>query len=122
MSTRKAGQGENPGAGGRMSVEDFRINAFVRELLGRFWVDFQGLRYGTVGRIVYLHGRFEKVRPPETGGDEPIRSKQPAWISENLTLLEAVEREIRREPLVQDVIFRLENFRKVDGKWVSSGA
>jgi hypothetical protein len=105
-----------------MSVEDFRINAFVRELLGRFWVDFQGLRYGTVGGTVYLHGRFEKVRPPESGGDEPIRPRHPVWTSENLTLLEAVEREIRREPLVQDVVFRLENFRKIDGKWVSSGA
>ena len=105
-----------------MSIDDFRINALVRQLLARFWVDLEGLRYGTAGRIVYVHGRFEKIRPVEPGGNERLRSRRPEWISENLTLLEAVEGELRREPLVSEVIFRLENFRKVEGKWISSGA
>ena len=101
-----------------MSVEDFRINAFVRQLLSCFWVDLQGLRYGTIGRIVYLYGRFEKVRPPASG---VFRPPPPEWVAENAALLEAIEREIRREPLVSDVIFRLDNFRKTEGKWVATG-
>ena len=105
-----------------MSVEDFRINAFVRQLLACFWVDLQTLRYGTIGRIVYVYGRFEKVRPPEPGASGAFRPPPPEWIAENAALLEAIEREIRREPLVSDVIFRLDNFRKTEGKWVASGA
>lgn len=105
-----------------MAVDDFRINARLRELLGRFWIDLQGLRYGAVGRIVYLHGRFDKVRAPEPTGPDLLRRSRPERISENMALLERIEDEIRRDPLVHDVIFRLENFRKVDGKWVSTGA
>lgn len=105
-----------------MSVEDFRINAFVRQLLSCFWVDMQALRYGTIGRIVYLHGRFEKVRPPEPSVSGILRRTPAAWVAENVALLEAIEREIRREPLVSDVIFRLDNFRKTEGKWVFTGA
>ncbi len=105
-----------------MSVEDFRINAFVRQVLARFWIDLQALRYGAVGRVVYLHGRFEKLRPPEVEKREVIQGHRPEYISENLSLLEAVEKEIRRERLVMDVVFRLDNFRKTDGKWVSLGA
>jgi hypothetical protein len=102
-----------------MSVDDFRINAFVRQVLSQFWVDLQTLRYGAVGQVVYLQGRFEKIRPPMPG--TPAR-RPPDWISEDLALLEAVEKEIRRDHLIHDVIFRLENFRKTDGKWVPSGA
>jgi hypothetical protein len=105
-----------------MSVEDFRINASVRQVLSRFWVDLQALRFGAVGRVVYLHGRFEKMRPPEPAQSETFQTRRPEWISENLVLLDAVEKEIRREHLVTDVVFRLDNFRKNDGKWISLGA
>ena len=64
-----------------MSVEDFRINAFVRQLLACFWVDLQTLRYGTIGRIVYVYGRFEKVRPPEPGAS-PLTEMTPTIASE----------------------------------------
>lgn len=105
-----------------MSVEDFRINAFVRQVLSRFWVDPQAVRYGAAGRIVYLQGRFERLRAPSGDGDELLHRRRPEWIAENLALLDTVEREIRREALVQDVVFRLENFHKTEGKWVSTGA
>jgi len=105
-----------------MSVDDFRLNAFVRQILSRFWVDLQTVRFGAVDRVVYLQGRFQKVRPAEPTSDEPLRRRRPEWVAENLALLEAVEREIRNDHLVHDVIFRLENFRKTDGKWIPSGA
>ena len=102
-----------------MSVEDFRINAFVRQVLSRFWIDAQSLRYGAVGRVVYLHGRFEKLRVPDP--HDPDHAQHAGWVQEDRALLETVEKEIRRESTVQDVVFRLENFRKRDGKWVASG-
>ena len=99
-----------------MSAEDYRINAFVRQVLSRCWIDTEALRYGAVGRIVYLHGRFVKLRPREgQNGDNPhVRHEQ---LSENLALLDRVEKEIRREPTVTDIVFRLDNFRKVNGQW-----
>jgi hypothetical protein len=102
-----------------MSVEDFRINAYVRQVLSRCWVDLRSIRYGAVGRIVYFHGRFEKVRAPreETDGHRPGEE-----IAEDMALLQQVEKEIRREALVNDVVFRLDNFRKVHGRWTDVGA
>lgn len=103
-----------------MSVEDFRINAFVRQILSRGWVDLRSLRYGAVGRIVYFHGSFEKVRPQREGqtGTEH-RAEERA---EDLALLMEIEKEIRRDSNVADVVFRLDNFRKVQGKWTVVGA
>jgi hypothetical protein len=100
-----------------MSAEDFRINAFVRQVLSRSWVDTDALRYGAVGRIVYFHGRFHRVRPAsEDDTGHPLRMRLE-HLNENLALLDRVEKEIRREPGVADVVFRLDNFRKVNGKW-----
>lgn len=102
-----------------MSVEDFRINAYVRQVLSRCWIDTDRLRYGAVGRIVYFHGCFTKLRPvvPAHEGAEKWLGAQPEAISEDLGLLEQVEREIRREPTVTDVVYRLDNFRRVAGTW-----
>ncbi len=100
-----------------MSVEDFRINAYVRQILSRSWVDVDALRYGAVGRVVYFHGEFQKMRPPEKSDGEAWERARPEQAAENLVLLEQVEKEVRREPTVTDVVFRLDNFRKVNGKW-----
>ncbi len=99
-----------------MSAEDFRINAFVRQVLSRCWIDTDALRFGAIGRIVYLHGRFGKLRPWDGEGDPFLRAR-PEHISENIALLDRVEKEIRREATVTDVVFRLDNFRKVNGRW-----
>jgi hypothetical protein len=103
-----------------MSVEDFRINAYVRQVLSRGWVDLKSLRYGAVGRIVYLHGTFEKVRPAQSA-DQAFERRQEE-LSEDIALLQRIEKEIRRDALVTDVVFRLENFRKVHGSWTAVGA
>ncbi len=101
-----------------MSVEDFRINAFVRQVLSRSWIDLNSIRFGSVGRIVYFHGRFEKVRSADTKSREMWERTKPEELAGDLTLLETVEREIRREPTVADVVFRFDNFRKIKGQWV----
>jgi hypothetical protein len=102
-----------------MSIEDFRINAYVRQVLSRCWVDSRALRYGAVGRVVYFHGRFEKVRAPRDAADGKMTG---AEIAEDMALLEQVEKEIRRDANVSDVVFRLDNFRKVQGSWMTVGA
>ncbi len=105
-----------------MSVDDFRINATVRRILSRCWVDPDSLRFGAIGRTVYLHGRFEKIRPARARTEDTWELHRPEDISENIALLVAVEREIRREALVADVVFKLDNFRKVQGKWTVAEA
>jgi len=41
---------------------------------------------------------------------------------ETARVLQEVEKQILREPLVTDVVFRFDNFRKVQGKWTAVGA
>jgi hypothetical protein len=105
-----------------MSVEDFRINAEVRRILSRCWVDLTALHYGAIGRTVYFHGRFQKVRPNRPSSGESWELRRPEEVAENLALLEAVEKEVRRTPTVIDVVFSLDNFRKTLGKWTMTGA
>jgi hypothetical protein len=61
------------------------------------------------------------MRAVEKAVGEAWVGVRPEHISENLNLLEQVEKEVRREPTVTDVVFRLDNFRKVNGKWESTG-
>jgi hypothetical protein len=105
-----------------MSADDFRINAFVRQVLTRRWVDLNAVRFGATGRIVYFHGRFERFRPENGNNEDAWEESAGARLAENLALLETVEKEIRREPGVVDVVFRFENFRKLKGKWTPAGA
>ena len=100
-----------------MSVEDFRINAFVRQVLSKSWIDVDALRDGAIGQIVYFHGRFEKVRAPDRDTTGRPDDGRPENAAENLILLERVEKEIRRESSVTDMVFHLDNFRKTNGKW-----
>jgi hypothetical protein len=39
-----------------MSVEDYRINAFVRTVLVRRWIDTSRVDFGTSNGVVYLRG------------------------------------------------------------------
>ena len=104
-----------------MSAEDFRINAYVRQVLSRLWVNLQTCRYGAVGEVVYFHGMFEKIRVPVRGeGDERWERDRPEHVAEDLQLIDMVEKQIRREPNVKDVVFRLDNLRKVRGQWASN--
>jgi hypothetical protein len=105
-----------------MSAQDFRINAYVRQVLSRCWVNAKTIRFGAIGEVVYFHGRFEKMRAPDSKNTEPWEERLRERTSEDLVLLETVEEEVRREPKVKDVVFSLENFRKVQGKWVPTGA
>lgn len=94
-----------------MQYEDFRINAAVRTLLIRFWIDTSMLDHGTINGIVYLRGslRRELIRedPHEIGATESLR-----------LLVQRLERHVRSIRGVRDVVCNLENIAKVKGKWV----
>jgi hypothetical protein len=104
-----------------MSLEDFRINAHVRRILERSGVDTEALRFGSIDCTVYFHGRFEAVEPDRPRGRGSWEEGAPSTAVASLARLEALEREVRREPGVRDVVFRIDNFRRTGGKWEPTG-
>lgn len=99
-----------------ISDEDFRINALVRRILSRCWIDTEALRFGATGGAVYFHGAFRKQHAPRAADDDADDAGE-AHDNENIELLDRIERELRMEPTVTDVVFRLDNYRRVNGRW-----
>lgn len=95
-----------------MQFEDFRINASVRTLLIRQWIDTTQLDHGTMNGIVYLRGslRREITRLKDGKMDEsPDESMR--------LLVIKLERQIRGVRGVRDVVCSLENMAKTRGQW-----
>lgn len=95
-----------------MQFEDFRINASVRTLLIRQWIDTTQLDHGTMNGIVYLRGslRRETTRLKDGQLDESP--------GESMRLLVIrLERQIRGVRGVRDVVCSLANLTKVRGQW-----
>jgi hypothetical protein len=94
--------------------DDFRINATVRTLLVRLWIDLTQLDHGTMNGVVYLRGRLRK---------EMIRedSRNPSEESARLLMMR-LERQIKGVRGVRDVVATLENVSKVKGQWVARKA
>ncbi len=93
-----------------MSVEDYRINAHVRSVLVRRWVDTSRVDFGTSNGVVYLKGMLRQVyrrRPAEETEElDPL-----------LGVIRRIEKDIRSINGVRDVVFRLHNFEKKGGQW-----
>ena len=101
-----------------ISDEDFRINALVRRILSRCWIDTESLRFGATGGAVYFHGAFRKLRAPQAADDDDDAGEtRDTHDNENIELLDRIERELRTESTVTDVVFRLDNYRRVNGRW-----
>ncbi|MBZ0269005.1 hypothetical protein K8I85_12675 [bacterium] len=101
-----------------MSDEDFRINALVRRILSRCWIDTESLRFGATGGAVYFHGTFRKLRAPQAADeDDDEDGARDTHDNEEMELLDRIDRELRAEPMVNDVVFRLDNYRQVGGRW-----
>jgi hypothetical protein len=65
---------------GRVSVEDYRINAFVRSVLVRRWIDTSRVDFGTSNGVVYLKGMFRQIyrrKPSEEEEEWTICSLGP---------------------------------------------
>ena len=93
-----------------MSVEDYRINAYVRSVLVRRWIDTSMVDFGTSNGVVYLKGMFRQVYRRKTA--EGVEG-----VDDLLGIVHRVEKDIRFIPGVKDVVFRLSNFEKRGGQW-----
>jgi hypothetical protein len=94
-----------------MSVEDYRINAFVRSVLVKRWIDTSRVDFGTSNGVVYVRGILRQVygRKQLEEDDEEVDNL--------LALVRKVEKEIRTIPGVRDIVFKLDNFEKRGGQW-----
>jgi len=94
-----------------MSVEDYRINAFVRSVLVKRWIDTSRVDFGTSNGVVYVRGILRQVygRKQLEEDDEEVDNL--------LALVRKVEKEVRTIPGVRDVVFKLDNFEKRGGQW-----
>lgn len=77
---------------------DSKIQAKVRILLARRWVDLRAVTIGTTNGVVYVGGDLQTAGGP--GADAPglIPGRSDAW-------LERIRREIASIPEVRDVVF-----------------
>ena len=93
-----------------MSVEDYRINAFVRSVLVRRWIDTSRVDFGTSNGVVYLKGMFRQIyrRKP---------SEEEEGVDDLISVVHRLEKDIRSISGVKDVVFRLSNFEKKGGRW-----
>jgi hypothetical protein len=77
---------------------DSRIQAQVRILLTRRWVDLRGITIGTVNGVVYIGGTLRR-----TGARTEEAAASPdsgqAWVAR-------IQREIASIPDVRDVVFQ----------------
>jgi hypothetical protein len=92
---------------------DFRINAAVRKVFIRHWLDLQLIEYRTTNCVVYVMGALRGKRG--RGSDK----KRDYTI--NPSVVEALEREIMRIRDVKRVHMKFEGWTKSGGKWVGGG-
>ena len=94
-----------------MSVEDYRINAFVRSVLVKRWIDTSRVDFGTSNGVVYVRGILRQVY-----GRKQLEEDEEG-LDNLLALVRKVEKEVRTIPGVRDIVFKLDNFEKRGGQW-----
>ncbi len=101
-----------------MRTDDFRINAKVRSILVRKWVDTTKCTIGTIKGKVYLRGRIKRIFG-RAGKSEDTDEEQedPTVEMSELTLIMQIEDEIKRIPDVTGIHFDLEYWKKEKGGW-----
>jgi len=93
-----------------MSIEDYRINAFVRATLVRRWIDTSRVDFGTSNGVVYVRGVLRRIYGRR-------QTEEDQDVDDILSLVRRVEKEIRSIPTVKDVVFKLDNLEKSGGQW-----
>jgi hypothetical protein len=93
-----------------MSVEDYKLNAFVRSVLVRRWIDTSGIGFGTSNGVVYVKGALRRIYGTK-------RFEDAAEEDDLVSLIRRIEREIRSIQGVRDVVLKFDNFEKRAGQW-----
>ena len=94
-----------------MIFDDYRLNAELRKLFIRRWVDLSTLEYGVSNGVVYLRGTLRPYLVRASGNGVVAR--------EEIELVVDLEHEIGLIPGVRTVVFQLDNLTKVDTEWRS---
>jgi len=100
--------------GGAVSAQDYRVNAEVRRLLVSRWVDVSQLQIGTTNGVVYLLGRLDTTMEDPAKRDE-MRGRGSS--DRTVSLVVALEKDLRRMRDVRDVVMKLDNAIKRGGRW-----
>ena len=88
-----------------MQVSDIKINSWVRGVLAKHWIDFQGLQFGSYQGTVRLSGELRYLGMRESFSTEALK-------------LGLIENEIRGLSGVKRVHVDLANWRKNSrGEW-----
>jgi hypothetical protein len=89
-----------------MSVSDFQINARVRSVLAKHWIDTQRVKFGSFKGTVRFSGQIH-----------PLGDRSATHLDGSK--LEIIESELKRIRGVLRVFFDLANWRKSEtGKWI----
>ena len=94
-----------------MPYEDYRLNAQVRTVLVRRWIDLSKVEYGVTNGVVYVRGSLRSYMNSREQGDERLRREEEATVAGRL------ERILRQLPGVRDVVFQLDRVVKVGWRW-----
>ncbi len=94
-----------------MPYEDYRLNAQVRTVLVRRWIDLSKVEYGVTNGVVYVRGSLRSYMTAREQGDERLRREEEATVAGRL------ERILRQLPGVRDVVFQLDRVVKVGWRW-----
>jgi hypothetical protein len=96
-----------------MAATDFRINAAVRRVFVRHWLDLRCIDYQTVNCVVTIRGRFKKLK-------EAVKDKQKGDAVET-TAMVAIEQELSKIPNVKRINMNVMGWTKLGGKWIQGG-
>jgi hypothetical protein len=94
-----------------LPYEDYRLNAQVRAVLVRRWLDLSKVEYGVTNGVVYLRGSLQPYIVDRVEKDERHLREEEAVVAGKL------ERVLRQLPGVRDVIFKLDGVVKVGWRW-----
>ena len=90
-----------------MAAGDFQINSRVRGIFSKHWLDISQLSVVTIKGNVYIGGTVKKL------------AAVSRHIEINEELMETIDYEIRRIKDVKRITYRLEDWRKEAGKFIS---
>ena len=87
---------------------DSKIQARVRILLARRWVDLQSVTIGTTNGVVYIGGQLRTTGSPGGGTETELPARREVFE-------QRIRREIAAIPDVRDVVFRLHHNQSPGG-------
>ena len=90
-------------------VSDFKINADVRRILTKHWINLRKLQYSCIGGIVYLRGVIEVMynAPNRTDTWQGVTAKHVAQL----------EKSIKGIPNVKRVNFQFQDWERGTDGW-----